>query len=727
MKILEKIKFGEIKKMNSHDDHHEMQKLKILCQKIAEQGLDDNSKEIKIILSQINLEEIIILKHMSYIMKISPQNVEIIHKNSENFKILREACEFYEEIIECSEIKQQNFINILVLNHLLTNLTLSNVPLYCIYSNLFIIDMDLTSFYQIIITHCYGRPNSIYELSLFVKEFNEFQGNGKLIKETIFKYKSYFGKWEIQTFEYFLKYFKVIENNQTERSKIIQKISKNKKTLTQIFEQVKSKEVFDPIYKCILIDDVDQFRNFQSRSYFDIDGYVKNSNQTNNYWPFGKLNKIKYIDLAAFCGSVKIFKLLILNHAEKTDFLINYAIAGGNLEIIHICDQKKCIITEQSLEIAIRYYRNEVLTWLIENNRDIYENHVDSLLEQSILHSNAKALIILFENGCNLTKLRPASFHLYEREWMNFFLTDKSLNEFMMKKLILSKNKEYFNDYDVYHYESEYDPPVDSYFSPANCFPLIYYFQMTNDLNKYSNDEKLIFAPFPNKLILYYLMSYSNLYWKEYVVSNMFSIPYLLFLIEKEVVVFDIKVDKMCRSAIYNNDIEFLYELSKYDQGVSKFVFNYVLRNNDYTNAIINKSKQLMKFFFDKCLNDIECNRKLQTELLITACFFGNNFAVEHLIHRTFIDINSRQFKDGRSPFVLAAESNFVFIVDFLLHDDRIDVNSFDNEHKTAFYYACQYNYIEIVDLLLQNKKVDINIADKEGKTPFCCMREWIS
>lgn len=203
---------------------HEMQKLKILCQKIAEQDVKDQSKEIKIILSQINLEEIIILKHMSLIMKISPQNVEIIHKNSENFEILRDACEFYEEIIESSEIKQQNFINILVLNHLLTNLTLSNIPLYCIYSNLFIIDMDLTSFYQIIITHCYGRPNSIYELSLFVKEFNEFQGNGKLIKETIFRYKTYLGKWEIQTFEYFMKYFKVIENNQTERSKIIQKI-----------------------------------------------------------------------------------------------------------------------------------------------------------------------------------------------------------------------------------------------------------------------------------------------------------------------------------------------------------------------------------------------------------------------------------------------------------------------------------------------------------------------
>lgn len=96
--------------------------------------------------------------------------------------------------------------------------------------------MDLQSFYQIIITHCYGKPNSIYELSLFVKEFNEHQENGELIKETIFKYiKTYLGKWEIQTFEYFLKYFKVIESNQTERSKIIQKINKRKKSSTNNF------------------------------------------------------------------------------------------------------------------------------------------------------------------------------------------------------------------------------------------------------------------------------------------------------------------------------------------------------------------------------------------------------------------------------------------------------------------------------------------------------------
>ena len=85
---------------------------------------------------------------------------------------------------------------------------------------------------------------------------------------------------------------------------------------------------------------------------------------------------------------------------------------------------------------------------------------------------------------------------------------------------------------------------------------------------------------------VYVYVRYSNLNWKDYVISNMFSVPFLLFLIEKGVASFNIKIKNMCIKAIWNNDIKFIYEISKYDQRVSEFIFDYCLNyKNNLTNV----------------------------------------------------------------------------------------------------------------------------------------------
>ena len=85
------------------------------------------------------------------------------------------------------------------------------------------------------------------------------------------------------------------------------------------------------------------------------------------------LEDLTLIEYAAFFGSLSIFKFLLLNHASITNKLLDDAIAGGNTEIIHICQQYKCNVQINSFQMAIKYYHNDILAWLIENNQNLID------------------------------------------------------------------------------------------------------------------------------------------------------------------------------------------------------------------------------------------------------------------------------------------------------------------------------------------------------------------
>ncbi len=67
-------------------------------------------------------------------------------------------------------------------------------------------------------------------------------------------------------------------------------------------------------------------------------------------------------------GSIKIFKYLLLNDIDPSSYS-NYAITGGNKEIMHILEQKDCIFNQDSLLQAIDNLflitKNPILNWLL--------------------------------------------------------------------------------------------------------------------------------------------------------------------------------------------------------------------------------------------------------------------------------------------------------------------------------------------------------------------------
>ena len=87
-----------------------------------------------------------ILFHLSYLFKLTPENINVILHNSDVFEMLKNTCKTYETILNKTDIKQKNFLNISIVDFLLTNLDSSNIKLYSIYVNLFTNDINLSSF-----------------------------------------------------------------------------------------------------------------------------------------------------------------------------------------------------------------------------------------------------------------------------------------------------------------------------------------------------------------------------------------------------------------------------------------------------------------------------------------------------------------------------------------------------------------------------------------------------
>lgn len=680
------------------DDHLKEQMIFTLSNHILDHNVEPKSisTEIKSILTEFKLKEIDLLETLSEKMKITHENVEIILKNSANFNLLEESCQFYKKIVENSVTKQKNFLNILILNHLLTNLQSSNIKKYLIYFNLFIIDMDTVSIYKIVLTHCLGLPNSIYEISIFLNEIIKKIHNQQQFQEVLKEFGQLnLADWELSILQYFLQ----LNNNKKHIYKKFKQIQL--KTINH-FENVKNKKVFNKFFDAIMHDDVEEFCSIRSTNNIDVDCSIINSEETSNYWPFGDKKQIKFIELAAFSKSIKVFKNLILNHAVMDDDVIDYAIAGGDYEIVRICEQNKCEVTLHSIEFSIRYYQNDIFKWLLENNTELINQNIGEIFHFTYKFSNPQAFISLFDYGYNLSSMNINMLYTYNQEWINYFITIEIVHDIIKHKLNLSAC------------------------SKKVLYSAYVYLNSRGDLDQYKN--QIIDQNYPNEFIL-------DIYYNRYFSSlnpTKNSKEFMIFLIKNNIIQFSL-FPSLFDSDIYHYHTPFLYDFIEFlrkekyfnmlnsfnHNHVQKILTEYLLRNGWIYFVVFEKS-ELKKTFLKQCLDDSESTFSLQTEGFCYSCYYGDLYIVSNFLNKKYVDLNSKKYLNRQTPLILATRSGFIDIVNVLINDKRVDVNAFCDElHQTSFYYACENNYFEIVELLMKDERVDINIPNNEGKTPF--------
>ena len=78
---------------------------------------------------------------------------------------------------------------------------------------------------------------------------------------------------------------------------------------------------------------------------------------------FNQNHHINRIELAALFGSIKCFKYLMMNEDEINENTCKFAIAGGDKEIVHLCEQKG-LKFEDCLIVSSLFHRFELFEWL---------------------------------------------------------------------------------------------------------------------------------------------------------------------------------------------------------------------------------------------------------------------------------------------------------------------------------------------------------------------------
>lgn len=385
--------------------------------------------------------------------------------------------------------------------------------------------------------------------------------------------------------------------------------------------------------------------------------------------------------------------------------VIDYAIAGGDYEIVRICEQNKCEVTLHSIEFSIRYYQNDIFKWLLENNTKLINQNIGEIFHFTCKFSNPQAFISLFDYGYNLSSMKINMLYTYDQEWINYFITIETVYNIIMdqlKKTGISSMKVLYSAY--------------------------VYLQSKGDLDQYKNQIIYQDQNYSNEFILdiYYdrYLSFAN--------PTKISKEFMIFLIKNNIIqlskfpsLFDDDLDYHYLYFFYDligylRNEKYFYMLNSYNHNfIQKILIEYLFRNG-WIHFIVFEKSELKNLFLKQCLDDSESNFSLQTEGFCYSCYYGDFYIVSNFLNKKYVDLNSKKYLNRQTPLILATRSGFIDIVKVLINDKRVDVNAFCDEfHQTSFYYACENNYFDIVELLLKDERVDINIPNNEGKTPF--------
>ena len=101
------------------------------------------------------------------------------------------------------------------------------------------------------------------------------------------------------------------------------------------------------------------FKKMSATASFDYNGKIESSIFETNSLVNG--NDISYADYCAYFGSIEC-----LNKAELKD-TARFAIAGGDIEILHLCEEHSSQFDDLSYKIAIEYHQNEIYDYLCLN------------------------------------------------------------------------------------------------------------------------------------------------------------------------------------------------------------------------------------------------------------------------------------------------------------------------------------------------------------------------
>ncbi|OHT14173.1 hypothetical protein TRFO_03247 [Tritrichomonas foetus] len=315
---------------------------------------DDEYNEFSLISNFLNnnfititSENYIFLKNASKILSISciAQKVESFEKQFESIKNNHEIAilQTYESII--FGITEENLQNIV-----------ENFIFFSQIENNKYKDSDLELVAQIILTAAQIQYKSAPLLFKFVKLLNNYKINEILIENVHNIKKTSMRNYFIQGLydsgvSSSLQYYNYGDPDHSEISTNLRRSGVNP----------------HEICYAIRFDEVERLQEISGQSSdFDFNQKVPFS----SYESMPMLSNCVLIEYAAFFCSIKCFKFLLINQATIRSQLLKFAIAGGSIEIIRLCEQNGCNFLK-AVQYCIRFHKSDIFEWVISNKLKI--------------------------------------------------------------------------------------------------------------------------------------------------------------------------------------------------------------------------------------------------------------------------------------------------------------------------------------------------------------------
>lgn len=265
----------------------------------------------------------------------------------------------------------------------------------------------------------------------------------------------------------------------------------------------------DPIALLIKDDKIEELQNFISKNNYDIENEIPSS----SFEIHRQLQNAKPIEYAAFFGAINCFKFLLMKDTNiNYSNLLEFAISGGNIDIIHIIENEshdENIKSNQNLlYLAILYMKNDLIDYLIHS----YPIKIDAeSYIKCIYASNYNALTIIKELDNDSTTINefgdigstPIDIAAFEGylDFFKFYLTFKNIDPLVYnndgKTILQSAARS--NKIDVVKYiikhkmveandEGEYGSTALSIAYNYDCDEVSYFLEMNT--NEKNNEEE---------------------------------------------------------------------------------------------------------------------------------------------------------------------------------------------------------------------------------------------
>ncbi|KAK8885957.1 hypothetical protein M9Y10_041416 [Tritrichomonas musculus] len=176
-----------------------------------------------------------------------------------------------------------------------------------------------------------------------------------------------------------------------------------------------------PINYAIRFDRIDDLMKYIKSPQFKNDGKVMSC----MYERCSFVNeKPKFVEYAAFFGSVECFKYFISNGDDKVSGIFRYAICSGNPDIIKICSDLKSTLLG-TLSLSIEYHHQVISEWLVDVKNQICDQ---ISIQNCFRFCSFEMFIYMLKKGVNANYFLLEATHYDNLLAVLFLLQIKGIN-----------------------------------------------------------------------------------------------------------------------------------------------------------------------------------------------------------------------------------------------------------------------------------------------------------